>query len=668
MPRTFARTALAALLLTAPSTLAAGWPDLSSPPPMQGGGEQDAALLISIGDYVFLPDVYGAGDNVRDWYKWLKETRGVGSVKVLSDHAATREAILDEARRAALKVGEGGTMWVLFIGHGAPSQDGQDGVLIGADAQLTAAGLYARSLSRTELLYALDAGAQEKTVVVMDACFSGQREGGRALVEGLQPSLLSGSWRPGRAIVLSAARGDQFAGPLPGAARPAFSYLLLGALRGWGDTNKDGEITAAEAMSWTSDALYEVVQDRVQEPELVGRGGAWVLGNGSESAPDLADHIRTSGGTASGAETPEGHPRVGSGGRTVDIQTQLAQLERARQEREAAEATAAEAERKEQELQARMKAEREAKLDSAEAEVAREAAKMWTHVADLAGTGGPEARQAVGLFLQQYGAAVVWVEDTSGRYERAVRSAEIERAQMWMDAFERGTDADPDALVAGLDWLLIPGGRFRMGTEDGNADEAPVREILVPSFEMTRSEITVAQYRVCVEDGVCSEPESGGSCNWGRENHDQHPINCVDWYQAKTFAEWAGGRLPSEAEWEYAARGGEQLTYAGSDDVEEVAWYLGNSSGHSSRVCELSANGFGLCDMSGNMWEWVEDVYHSNYAGAPMSADVWTESSGPHRVRRGGSWSNGKKRLRVTFRHRDEPTIMRATTGFRIVR
>jgi len=418
-----------AIFFCALTAHAAAWPDLSTPPAAQGGGEGDAALLIAIEDYLFLPDVYGANDNARDWRSWLRETRGVRSIKVLADHTATREAIIDEVRRAASRVGEGGTLWLLFIGHGAPSQDGRDGVIIGADAQLTSASLYSRSVQRAELLSVLEEGSQAHSVVVLDACFSGKQEGGQALIEGLQPSLLSGSWRPGRATVLTAARGDQFAGPLPGAARPAFSYLLLGALRGWGDQDGDGAVTAAEALEWTSDTLYEVVQGRVQEPELFGPGTERVLGYGVEASPDLSGFALEASSAGAARLVDSGGLSVGSSGGSSDILDQIAQLELARQQRQAAEAAATEAARREAEALARLEAERVKKLDGAEEAKEREATEVWARMLPLVQAGGPEARRAVELFVGEYSDAKVWVEDLTGRYERDVRFPEVTEAK-----------------------------------------------------------------------------------------------------------------------------------------------------------------------------------------------------------------------------------------------
>lgn len=261
------------------------WPPLSDPPAV-GGGEADAALVVGIGDYLLAPDVPGADVNARDWYTWFTRGRRVPAdrVKLLLDAAATRESVL--AAAGELRPAAGGTAWVVFVGHGAPSRDGHDGLLLGADAQQTAVSVEARSVSRTELLRAATGGGGP-AVVVLDACFSGKDASGAALLPGLQPMVPAYATAAGPEAVLSAGGPDQFAGPLPGLDRPAFSYLVLGALQGWGDADRDGVVTASEAVAYADRALRATVTDRVQEP---GRSGEdRVLSPaGRRSGPDLA--------------------------------------------------------------------------------------------------------------------------------------------------------------------------------------------------------------------------------------------------------------------------------------------------------------------------------------------------------------------------------------------
>jgi opacity protein-like surface antigen len=267
------------------------WPELSEEAPEQGGGELDAALVIGIEDYVFAPDIPGATQNANDWYLYLTRTRKVpfGNVFFLQNQEGTREAMLEKAQEAAGRVGQGGTLWLVYVGHGAPGKDGKDGILVGSDAQQSATSLYARSVSQRELLGVMKGGAQARTVAVVDACFSGKGSAGDALVAGLQP-LLPVTEQVEGATIMTAGASDQFAGPLPGAARPAFSYLALGALRGWGDQNRDGNVTPREATEYSRDALRVLLRDRSQTPAVSGpdQDAALALG-ATEEGPDLGE-------------------------------------------------------------------------------------------------------------------------------------------------------------------------------------------------------------------------------------------------------------------------------------------------------------------------------------------------------------------------------------------
>jgi hypothetical protein len=285
------RTAALSCLLTS-SAAAAEWPDLSSPPAALGGGERDAAVIVGAEDYAFVEHVAGAKKNANDWQAYLTGTLKVPAdrVELLLDNDATLEEIRQAAADKAAQVEPGGTLWFVFIGHGAPSKDGKDGLLIGVDAQQKAESVYARSYSRNELLAALAKGRQAKTVVLIDACFSGKSPSGRALVAGLQP-LIAMRAAPlgidGRTILMTAARSDQFAGPLPGESRPAFSYLALGGLRGWA-ADAQGRVTASGLVDYVRRAL-SLARDRTQTPELSSPdSAAVVLGMGREAGPDLA--------------------------------------------------------------------------------------------------------------------------------------------------------------------------------------------------------------------------------------------------------------------------------------------------------------------------------------------------------------------------------------------
>jgi formylglycine-generating enzyme required for sulfatase activity len=135
----------------------------------------------------------------------------------------------------------------------------------------------------------------------------------------------------------------------------------------------------------------------------------------------------------------------------------------------------------------------------------------------------------------------------------------------------------------------------------------------------------------------------------------------VTWFEAKAFCEAIGGRLPTEAEWEYAARGGTTTIYSCGDDfgcLDGIAWYWDNSGGHKHNVKGKDPNGYGLYDMTGNVWEWVEDCWHDGYSGAPsVGYPAWdTGCSGFLRVARGGCFGNYVDDLRVSIRHYYSPS------------
>jgi len=232
---------------------------------------------------------------------------------------------------------------------------------------------------------------------------------------------------------------------------------------------------------------------------------------------------------------------------------------------------------------------------------------------------------------------------------------------------------------AGITWVRIPGGSFEMGSEDGYPNEQPIRTVTLSDFEISKVEVTVGQYRKCVEAGVCSEPSSCdvGYPNWSSspQSKEDHPINCVDWGQARTFAKWVGADLPTEAEWEYAARGGQPFEYAGSDNPNDVALAMDVQT---SPVGAKQANGYGLHDMSGNVGEWVLDE-EGSYSNAPSdghqsagslpACSTMCDNGAAIRVVRGGSWRSGSASgLRVALRGSVPPDGRADDIGLRVRR
>jgi hypothetical protein len=278
-----------------------------------GGGEKDAAVVVAIEKYAFLPNVPGADKNAVDWYTYFVKGRLVpaASVRLLVNQEATIEGMKQAAADAAKNVRPGGKVWFVFIGHGAPALDSKGGRLVGYDTQQSAGSLLARSLAQNELSGLLEGRTNKQAVVVVDACYSGRSASGETLVTGAQSVVIVKTINA-NTVILRAGRSDQIAGPLRGFARPAFSYLLLGALRGWGesDGDADGRVTALEAINYVGTAIKTTVSDREQTPEMSGRGDIVLATKAREQGPPLPDIVSDllpppgGAGGAPGGDTP----------------------------------------------------------------------------------------------------------------------------------------------------------------------------------------------------------------------------------------------------------------------------------------------------------------------------------------------------------------------------
>jgi formylglycine-generating enzyme required for sulfatase activity len=212
-----------------------------------------------------------------------------------------------------------------------------------------------------------------------------------------------------------------------------------------------------------------------------------------------------------------------------------------------------------------------------------------------------------------------------------------------------------------------------MGADDW-PDSKPRHRVAVKTFQMAKTLVTNKQYKACVAAGACAATSDQGDDFKG----DDQPVVRVDWDQAQAFCEWVGGRLPTEAEWEYAARsGGKEKKHPWGDEEPTCEWAVwgqgGKGCGRNATwpVCSKPAGNTeqGLCDMAGNVWEWVQDWYHGSYHGAPSDGSAWESPAGSSRVARGGSWRGEQPRcFHAAFRGYDDPRNQRHDLGFRPVR
>jgi len=244
--------------------------------------------------------------------------------------------------------------------------------------------------------------------------------------------------------------------------------------------------------------------------------------------------------------------------------------------------------------------------------------------------------------------------------------------------------------------VLVADGSFARGCNeftdtDCKADEKPQRILYLKPFRIDTFEVTVARWKACIGGGGCKQPTktfktSGAGFTYGEKGREQHPVSGVSWADAVAFCKWAGGRLPTEAEWEKAARGscktiapkscnGSAFIYPWGDDAascqravladggdgcgKKTTWAVGSKP--------LGKSPYGAHDMAGNVWEWVADWYKADHYAKAKTNDPPGPEVGDKRVLRGGSafWSDTY--LRTSYRSKENPAAAELDIGFRCV-
>ena len=275
----------------------------------------------------------------------------------------------------------------------------------------------------------------------------------------------------------------------------------------------------------------------------------------------------------------------------------------------------------------------------------------------------------------------------NGNTEIQVRSGNLSQAiTITVVVREEAVPSTPAGMV------LIPAGEFQMGRNDGASDERPVHTVYLDAFYMDVYEVTNAQYKQFVDanpqwgkdripssyhDGYYLAHWNGNSYPPGKANH---PVVYVSWYSAMAYSQWAGKRLPTEAEWEKAARGGlVGKKYPWGDSIDSSKANYNQNVGDTTPVGSYPPNGYGLYDMAGNVWEWCLDQYEDDfYARSPRDNPIaggsitgiinnFTSVTSPP-VLRGGSWGYNPGNLRVANRNRSNPTLSVSSLGFRCAR
>ena len=230
--------------------------------------------------------------------------------------------------------------------------------------------------------------------------------------------------------------------------------------------------------------------------------------------------------------------------------------------------------------------------------------------------------------------------------------------------------------------VVIPSGSFRMGSparERGPSDERPLHRVRIDyRFAVGVYEVTFAEWYACLDAGGCGNhlPDIPDD-SWDRENR---PVINVSWEDAQSYVSWLSARtgnsyrLLSEAEWEYVARAGTETAYSWGDSIGVNrancrgcggAW---DGKEQTAPVGSFSANAWGVYDMHGNVWEWVQDCYNDSYEGAPADGSAWESEECGTRVWRGGAWGSGPRASRSAHRYMSLPGFRFSSIGFRVAR
>ena len=279
------------------------------------------------------------------------------------------------------------------------------------------------------------------------------------------------------------------------------------------------------------------------------------------------------------------------------------------------------------------------------------------------------------------------------------------KAQTTYSPEPENTFANYTETTAGLNlkMVAVTGGTFTMGSNDGSSDEKPPHQVTVSDFYMGKYEVTNAEFAIFVNNYGSDKVKNGDfkgqgmiyEHKWGlkkngskwqvQSGYEKHPVVYVTWYGANEYAEWLSQktgktyRLPTEAEWEYAAGGGkspsqgdlgDRTKWAGTDNennLGEYAWYSSNSDGKTHEVGTKTANQLGLHDMSGNVWEWCSDWYDETYYKSSPKNSPENIKKATYRVLRGGSWDNVILSCRASIRDWVSPSLRGNFIGFRLL-
>lgn len=227
----------------------------------------------------------------------------------------------------------------------------------------------------------------------------------------------------------------------------------------------------------------------------------------------------------------------------------------------------------------------------------------------------------------------------------------------------------------GMEMVYVPEGTFMMGRNASYSDEHPARDVYLDAYWIDKYEVTNEQYAKCIAAGKCTNPHESAAY-YAQNNYYEnssgvdYPVIFVDWYQAKSYCEWVGGDLPTEAQWEKAARGtdGRKYPWGNQEPDSSYANYDNRSMGDTSKIgsFEKGASPYGAMDMAGNVWEWVNDWWADKYDETD-TINPQGPTNGEQKVMRGGSWWNNSAFIRTQYRNEARPNDADDFSGFRCI-
>ena len=587
-----------------------------------------AALVIGVGDYQYWPQLQGP---TRDVEEVARVLRGLGfKVKTLKDPDSRQleDALYDLPYGLGSKEDRG--LLIYYSGHGATERlaDGTRlGYLVPKDCPPSSDrrfGRYALSMSYIEEI-ALKIKSRH-VLMVFDSCFSGslfnmfKAEPSAYLEEKIA--------QPVRSFITAGTEDEK----VPD--RSTFKTVFVQGLgRGYADVNRDGFVTGTELGKYLAENVVNYTRKR-QHPQY---------GKINKAELDKGDFVfaLNQGGVTSPPPPPQ--PPSGGGLNLAKYEAEAKRQEELRQ-------------RWDQNLLAMN--------------------RDYERIERLEGSSGLSCQQKVSMwrdFQRAYGRQ----NNPFSSEDEALREKAKKRQARLLAMCTGGTTPAPQPLPSGggqsitnrlgMKFVRIPAGSFNMGSNSGNSDEKPVHRVTISKpFYMQTTEVTQAQWRAVM-----------GS-NPSNFKGDARPVEKVSWIDVQEFIRKLNAkegsdkyRLPTEAEWEYAARAGSQSKYCFGDDagrLGDYAWYDSNSGNKTHAVGQKKPNGWGLYDMHGNVWEWVQDWYGENYYSSSSSTDPSGPSSGSYRVYRGGSWDSPTGNCRSAFRGRYDPGYRYYDLGFRLAR